>query len=443
MEPSSLTYAHRVGKPLAGPSAGRYDPPRMVKSARGRSPLAGRLAAFLSAVQPYAVEPVLRAVDELLADPAARRERVRERLGEGAIADAVDGFLRREEIAASFTDEERRELLRGMVLTRATDNALKALFLGGQVRYGNAAFQGKGFRSLGQEAIYAAALRLRRGTAWRDADGSWRGDMVAPLIRDLGVALAMRPEPETVRATLRAQMGKAGPPMDGKDFHIGDFTWGVLPATAPLGISSLTVAGLAMAFALRGEPRVALSFIGEGGSSLGEWHEAINLCAARRLPAIFCVENNQTALSTPVAEQSAVRSFADKAPGYGIPGLTVDGTDPEAIAAAFAWAAERARAGLGPALLELVAMRMCGHAHHDDMLYLGREPLASWDYPRPTEQGYVDAALYARWAERDPLITYAARLETAGLLETGGLARLQREADALVAEQVRQVVDAP
>ena len=69
-----------------------------------------------------------------------------------------------------------------------------------------------------------------------------------------------------------------------------------------------------------------------------------------------------------------MRVFADKAAGYGIPGLTVDGTDPEAIAAAFAWAAERARAGQGPTLIELVAMRMCGHAHHDDMLYLGKEP---------------------------------------------------------------------
>ena len=133
---------------------------------------------------------------------------------------------------------------------------------------------------------------------------------------------------------------------------------------------------MALAFARDGSGRVALSFIGEGGSSLGEWHEAINLCAARRLPAVFCVQNNQTALSTPVADQSAVRVFADKAAGYGIPGITIDGTDPDAIAAAFAWAAERARAGEGPALIELVCMRMCGHAHHDDMLYLGQGPAA-------------------------------------------------------------------
>src|SRR4029077_1548179 len=127
--------------------------------------------------------------------------------------------------------------------------------------------------------------------------------------------------------------------------------------------AALTAAGIAMAFWREGAGRVAVSFIGEGGSSLGEWHEAINLCAARRLPAIFCIENNQTALSTPVSEQAAVRVFADKAVGYGIPGITIDGTDPDAVAAAFTWAAERARAGHGPALIELIAMRMSGHAH--------------------------------------------------------------------------------
>src|SRR5207237_7687712 len=131
---------------------------------------------------------------------------------------------------------------------------------------------------------------------------------------------------------------------------------------APLGRPALTIAGTAIAFPPRREDRVAVSFIGEGGTSLGEWHEAINACAARKLPAIFCVQNNQTALATPVHDQSAVRVFAEKAAGYGIPAVTIDGTDPEQIAAAFAWAAERARAGAGPALIELMAMRMCGHA---------------------------------------------------------------------------------
>ena len=220
-------------------------------------------------------------------------------------------------------------------VTRAVDNRLKQLFMGGEVRWGERAFQGKGFRSLGQEAIYAGGIRLRRGERFQKPDGTWNGDVLAPVIRDLGITLAMRSDEEAVRQVLSAQMGKAGPPMYGKDLHTGDWQWGVLPAAAPLAVGSLSIAGLAMAFRLQDSGRVAFSFIGEGGSSLGEWHEAINLCAARKLPAVFCLQNNQTALATPVAENSAARVFADKAAGYGIPGITLDGTDPEAIAAAF------------------------------------------------------------------------------------------------------------
>jgi 2-oxoisovalerate dehydrogenase E1 component len=359
------------------------------------------------------------------------------------LLEACDGFLRRAAIEASLTAAERVEILRGMVLTRATDNRLKTFFTSGEIRYAGMPFQGKGFRSLGQEAIYAAAIRLRRGAAYRGSDGRWNGDVIGPVIRDLGVTLGMRPGPETVRMVLNAQMGKSGPPLEGKDLHIGDFDWGILPPAAPLTTATLTIAGLALAFWRDGSGRVALSFIGEGGSSLGEWHEAINLCAARHLPAIFCIENNQTALSTPVRDQSAVRVFADKAIGYGVQGITLDGTDPDAIAAAFIWATERARTGHGPSLIELVSMRMCGHAHHDDMLYLGRDPQASWAYPPLTEQGYANKDLYDYWSKRDPIVQYNQRLESAGLVKAGDLERFMREADALVEEQAQSVVAAP
>jgi len=360
------------------------------------------------------------------------------------LLDGCDGFLRRAALRASLTEVERREILRGMMLTRATDNRLKVFFAGGEVRYGEGAFQGKGFRSLGQEAIYAAGIRLRRGEQFGGATPSeWTGDIVAPLIRDLGIALAMKPDAESVRMVLSAQMAKAGPPMNGKDLHIGDLGNGILPAAAPLAISTLTACGMAMAFAREQSGRVALSFIGEGGSSLGEWHEAINLCAARRLPAIFCVQNNQTALSTPVAEQSAVRVFADKAAGYGIPGITIDGTDPDEIAAAFTWAVERARAGKGPALIELVCMRMCGHAHHDDMLYLGKDPQPSWDYAPLTDQGYASRELYAYWSARDPIATYAALLEADDVIGPGDADAMKHEIEALVEAQARAVIAAP
>ena len=359
------------------------------------------------------------------------------------VVEACDGFLRRAAIEASLTKAERREILKGMCLTRSVDNRLKQLFMGGEVRWGEMAFQGKGFRSLGQEAIYAGAIRLHRGASYRKADGSWGGDVFAPVIRDLGMTLAMRHDEEAVAMVLRAQMGKSGPPMDGKDLHTGDFDWGVLPAAAPLAVGSLSMAGMAMAFMLEKSDRVALSFIGEGGSSLGEWHEAINVCAAAKLPAIFCLQNNQTALSTPVRENSAVRVFADKAVGYGIPGVTIDGTDPDEIASAFTWAAERARSGEGPTLIEVVAMRMCGHAHHDDMLYLGKDQPPSWEYHQLHDTGYADRELYDYWSKRDPIPMYARRLEAEGVIKVGDLDQMKAWADEMVGRQADQVIQAP
>ena len=449
-----------------------------------RAPLLARFAAFLAERHPFALkaasgalaaaigersidehdaaaidalrEPLRRALMPALGDALAPDVAisavpettpgisVSERLNSAVdeVIDDCDGFLRRTAIEASLTADEQREILRGMLLTRATDNRLKQFFSGGEVRYGNSSFQGKGFRSLGQEAIYAAAIRLRRGQAFR-RDDEWHGDVVSPMIRDLGAVLAMHNDRDTVRAVLNAQMAKAGPPMNGKDLHVGDWSWGVFPAMAPLGSPALTLAGVAMTFAMEGEGRVAVSFVGEGSTSLGEWHEAINACAARKLPAVFCVQNNQTALSTPVRENSAARVFADKALGYGIPAVTIDGTDPDAIASAFTWAVERAREGRGPALIELVAMRMCGHAHHDDMLYLGKDPQPSWSYPPLTETGYADRELYDFWCRRDPIATYAAKLEADGVIAAGDVNRWKQEIESLVEEEARKVIDAP
>ena len=359
------------------------------------------------------------------------------------LLDAIDGFFAREAVAASLTRDEKLEIMRGMVLMRALDNRLKLLYLQGDVKYGGAGVQGKGFRSLGQEAIYAAGIRLRRGSAYRHDDGGWHGDVVCPLIRDNALVLAMHNDPWTIRMILNAQIGKAGPPMDGRDIHVADWSWGILPPTAPLGINPVNIAGVAMAFAREGSERVAISLVGEGASSLGEWHEAINACAVRKLPAVFCIQNNQTALSTPVNEQSAVRVFADKAAGYGVPGFTADGTDPDAIAAAFTWAADRARAGLGPTLIELVSMRMCGHAHHDDMLYLGKEPPASWECAPVGDGAYANREQYEYWSTKDPIARYAAKLLDEGIMRSGDLESFKRDAEAAVEHEVRTLIDAP
>jgi TPP-dependent pyruvate/acetoin dehydrogenase alpha subunit len=227
--------------------------------------------------------------------------------------------------------------------------------------------------------------------------------------------------------------------MNGKDLHIGDLEWGILPATAPLSISTLSIAVWRWRSRSSARSASASRSSAKAGRRSGEWHEAINLCAARRLPAVFCLENNQTALSTPVNEQSAVRVFADKAAGYGIPGITIDGTDADAIAGrVYMGCGQGARRATARTLIELVCLRMCGHAHHDDMLYLGKEPPNDWTYPPlAAEHAYANPEQYAFWMKRDPIRA----LRKAGSRKTSDrsaeVGRFKEEAEALVETEAR------
>jgi hypothetical protein len=209
----------------------------------GLSSIKGRDAVKLDAARPVLRRALAKALYDHLTAPEGIAETTpgtsalkRLEQARAEVVDACDGFLRRAAIEASLTKDERREILKGMCLTRSVDNRLKQFFMGGEVTWGDKSFQGKGFRSLGQEAIYAGAIRLRRGANYKKDDGTWNGDVMAPVIRDLGMTLAMRHDEEAVAMILRAQMGKAGPPMSGKDLHTGDFAWGVLPAAAPLAV---------------------------------------------------------------------------------------------------------------------------------------------------------------------------------------------------------------
>ena len=327
-------------------------------------------------------------------------------------------------IQNSITSAQKQELLKGMLLTRACDNALKHMFLSGDMMYQGTSFQGKGFRSLGQEAIYGAPFLLRIGRSFLDND-TYTGDIAAPLIRDLGVFLAM--SDGDIEGALNAQAGKSGNPCDGRDFHGGDFSKGILIPNAPLAIATCTLIGLALSYKLKKQPRVALSFIGEGGSSLGEWHEAINFAAVNELAMVFCIENNQTALSTPCHQQSRASSFADKGIGYGINALSLDGNNIEEVAAGFSFAAEHARSESFPVLIELTSMRMCGHAHHDDMLYLGYDPVLDFGIPPLKKGGYADAALYEAWRSRDPIKTYQQKLMDEGVISEHDVKILKEE----------------
>jgi 2-oxoisovalerate dehydrogenase E1 component len=346
----------------------------------------------------------------------------------------------RGKIKTTFSKKDKTKLYKGMLLTRATDNALKHLFLSGEISYIGKGFQGKGFRSLGQEAIFGVPCKLKHGPAFLD-NGIYTGDVAAPLIRDLGVFLAM--SDNDVATAINAQAGKKGKPSDGRDLHLGDFSMGILAPAAPLAIATCTLVGLAYSFKIKHEPRVAISFIGEGGSSLGEWHEAINFASVFNLPMIFCIENNQMALSTPVKLQSRTRTFADKAIGYGIPSLVIDGNNVEDVASSFKFAADEARVGRGPILIELITMRMCGHAHHDDMLYLGQEPVLDFDIGPLKRKGYVDQDLFEQYRKKDPIKLYESQLLEEDILSSKTIELFKKETQALVQDAIEKIKSRP
>jgi TPP-dependent pyruvate/acetoin dehydrogenase alpha subunit len=158
---------------------------------------------------------------------------------------------------------------------------------------------------------------------------------------------------------------------------------------------ALVACGLALAFQMRREPRVAMTWFGEGSTANGVWHEAMNTAGVRQLPVVFILENNQFAYSTPNDHEFAVDPVA-RAATYGFPGVKVDGNDVEAVFEAAAEACERARRGGGPTLIEAETMRMHGHGAHDDMRYVPKE-------------------LFEHWAGRDPIETYERTLASEGV----------------------------
>ena len=306
--------------------------------------------------------------------------------------------LRRISHYASITLEQRIEWQRMMMQTRLVDEHLKDLSTNGIPTPDGGTFGGKGFRSTWQEGVVACASAMRRAIDLPESERP-HADIVAPMIRDVGLALAMGQTPTEVFA---AQMGKSGSYMDGgqedsggRDLHIGNWEKGVLPPTAPLPIASATTTGIALAASRLSIDRFHLAPVGEGCSSSGEFWEAMNLAGARGLPISFMIQNNQIALDTFVTAQSGVETYGDKGHAMGMPAWTIDGSDPGLFYASTAVAREFATAGGGPTLIHVETMRGCGHAHHHDDLYLGA---VSGNPP-----GYVDRELLTYWAEKDPL----------------------------------------
>ena len=348
-----------------------------------------------------------------------------ERRGDRFLID-ITLCLRRLAHYMSVGNELRMEWQRMMTRTRNLDTHLKEIFTVGMDTPDGGKFGGKGFRSTWQEACVAVATALERDT--ENPPGSpYHGDYVAPMIRDIGLCMAMGDTPADL---MTAQMGKVDSVMNGgiegaggRDLHVGCFHRGVLPPTAPLPIASVTMTGMALSSWKRNEQRFHVACIGEGSSSSGEWWEALNLAATRGLPISYILQNNQIALDTPPVNQSNVELWADKAVAMGMPSWTIDGSDPAAWHSSVACAREFSMSGGGPTLIHVETMRGCGHAHHHDDLYLGA--------PSGTPPGYVDRDLLSYWEAKDPIPTHRDLLISLGISEDE-LAEMETEESDLL-----------
>jgi pyruvate dehydrogenase E1 component alpha subunit/2-oxoisovalerate dehydrogenase E1 component alpha subunit len=295
-------------------------------------------------------------------------------------------------MTTTLTPQRLADLYRCMLLNRLLEERLVNLYRQGKVVGGL-------YRSLGQEATsVATAFALEEG------------DLLAPLIRNLGSVLA-RGIP--ARDILTQYMARATAPSGGKDanLHFSVPEKGVYSPIAMLGTLVPVVAGMLLAERMQGRRTVGMTYIGDGGTSVGAFHEGINFAAVQKLPLVVIVEFNGWAYSTPYEKQCAARTLADKALGYGIPGVVVDGNDALAVYEVTRAAVNRARSGGGPSLLECKTYRMTGHAEHDT-------------------QAYVDPKELAAWRARDPLQRLEAALEAMGAMPAAERRRVHDELES-------------
>ncbi len=270
-------------------------------------------------------------------------------------------------MATNLTREQHLELYYFMRLNRELEEQMVRLFRQNKIVGGL-------YPSLGQEAISV-------GTAYALAPGDW----IAPMIRNIGALLVRGFKPRDV---MTQHMARYTSPTLGKDgtSHFGDLhERHVVAPTSMLGDLIPVMAGIAMAGRYLGQKIVTMTWIGDGGTSTGVFHEGLNLAAVQKAPFVLIVENNQWAYSTPTEKQSALRDLADRAKAYGVKSAIVDGNDVLAVERTTREAVAYARAGNGPVLIEAKTMRMLGHAQHDSAEYVPKKVLESWKKRDPLE----------------------------------------------------------
>jgi TPP-dependent pyruvate/acetoin dehydrogenase alpha subunit len=299
------------------------------------------------------------------------------------------------------------ELYHYMKLNRMVEEKLTNLYRQGKVVGGL-------YRSLGQE-----------GCSVGSAYALEPGDIFTPLIRNLGAIFVRGGRPRDVFAQY---MAKATGPTRGRDLNV-HFGWlseegSMLSVISMLGEMVAILTGAVLAERMKGKTTVALTWIGDGGTSTGSFHEGFNFACVRKAPLVLVVENNKYAYSTPTHKQTANTRFVDRALAYGCFGEQVDGNDVLAVYEATRRAVARARAGEGPTLIEADTMRMRGHAEHDDMKYVPRE-------------------LLEEWAARDPILLYERHLTEAGFAGRAELDAVVARIEAALGEDLAAAEAAP
>jgi TPP-dependent pyruvate/acetoin dehydrogenase alpha subunit len=239
-------------------------------------------------------------------------------------------------------------------------------------------------------------------------------DVLCPSHRDLALFLIRGIHPRQIFAQY---MGRVGGLTRGRDgnMHMGDMSRRIIAIISAMAASVPVAAGAALALKYKGTKNIAYCFFGDGATSRGDWHEGLNLAAVQKLPVVYVCNNNQYAYSTPLTKQMACANVVDRAPGYGIPAEMVDGNDVFAVHNAARRAAEHARAGNGPYLIECKTFRMTGHSAHD-------------------EAEYVPAGLREEWAAKDPIARLEEKMADKDWVAPDEIARLH--------DEIRQEIDA-
>jgi 2-oxoisovalerate dehydrogenase E1 component len=299
---------------------------------------------------------------------------------------------------------ELRALHRAILLPRVIEE--KALVL---LRQGRLS---KWFSGIGQEAIAVGVASALQTDDW-----------ILPMHRNLGVFTTRQVD---MLRLFRQLFGRSGGFTQGRDrtFHFGLPEKSIVGMISHLGAMLPVACGLGLASKLKGTGRVAATFTGDGSTSEGDFHEALNLAAVWKLPVLFVIENNQYGLSTPSREQYACARLADRAVGYGIPGHTIDGNDLLAVYQATRDAAARARAGDGPTLLEFETFRMRGHEEASGV-------------------AYVPPHLFEEWAKKDPLVRLESVLKATGVMTAAEIEVLREMLKAEVDGLADEALDTP